>query len=101
MKQPLEEQITVIWKKVDEAQKRSIEAKALAQHLNKNVVEAFLMAQQALKNSEMALKQLENYQGRIENRLTEMRSDIKKYTYWGFGLFTTFVSLILAIKFLS
>lgn len=82
----MEKQIPVMWQRVDEAQKRSIEAKALAEYLNRNVIEAVLLSQQAMKKANEVM----------EEQL-KFRAMLEKQFYKNIGIITALLTVMTAI----
>jgi predicted nucleic acid-binding Zn-ribbon protein len=92
--EPVEKQINAIWKRVDEARNIAIKAKALAEYLNKNVIEAILVSRQAKDAVDRIESKVDGLGDRIDKKMDHLR-------YWTIGLFVTFTSIVLAIKFLG
>ncbi len=86
MEKDLKEQLPALWKRVDEAQKRSIEAKALAEYLNKNVIEAVMQAREAREIAirvESQMKELSKSINQKYDRLIDLQ---RRQIYWTVGL---------------
>ncbi|APF20401.1 hypothetical protein Calab_1450 [Caldithrix abyssi DSM 13497] len=94
MEKKIEQQVAALWKRVDEAQKRSIEAKALAEYLNKNVIEAVMQAREAREIAirvESQMKELSKSINQKYDRLIDLQ---RRQIYWTMGLIGLLVAII-------
>jgi len=94
MENRISEQLPALWKRIDEAQKRSIEAKALAEYLNKNVIEAVIKARDAREIAikvESQMKELSENINKKYDRLIDLQ---RRQIYWSMGLIAVLAAII-------
>jgi len=82
--------LPALWQRVDEAQRRSIEAKALAEYLNRNVVEATITS----RNAEKIVTEMREEQARFQEALMNKQEKIFfRYT----AIMTALISIATAV----
>jgi len=80
------DQIPIMWSRIDDAQKRSTEAKTLSQYLNNNVVQAIVISQKAM-----------NDVTDLKNIITDLKNVIKEVKDGQNGLLLKFAGIVTLI----
>ena len=96
-KEPVENQIPVMWVKIDAAQSVATKALNLSESNQKSIL--IMRGEQGIADNK-----IDNFRILVENiqlAITKIAANDKKNLLWMFGLFSTFVAIILTINFLG
>ena len=96
-KEPAESQIPVMWVKIDAAHDIATKALNLSESNQKSIL--IMRGEQGVVDNK--IDNFNTLVKKIELAITKIAANDKKNLLWMFGLFTTFVIIILTIKFLG